>query len=150
MNDKTVSPAAEPIEDSGQRSASRSSQTEPDMSVAGPMPVVRENFEKVNRPLILAQAAQKEPIQSSSVTVVKKESLPTVADSPKQNLSALVSRLSSVIRPSGNSVTNTSNNLSAPVTINVNANGSNAEQIGETIYNTAERYLIRTLKGAFQ
>ncbi len=40
-------------------------------------------------------------------------------------------------------------NVSAPVTINVNATGSNAEAIGETIYNTAERYLLRTMKGAF-
>ena len=37
-------------------------------------------------------------------------------------------------------------NVSAPVTINVNAAGSNAEQIGQTIYNTAERYLLRTLQ----
>ena len=37
-------------------------------------------------------------------------------------------------------------NVSAPVTINVNATGSNAEAIGQTIYNTAERYLLRTLK----
>ena len=47
--------------------------------------------------------------------------------------------------PSGN-VTQNNQNVSAPVTINVNATGSNAEQIGETIYNTAERYLLRTLK----
>ena len=47
--------------------------------------------------------------------------------------------------PSGN-VTQNNQNVSAPVTINVNAMGSNAEQIGQTIYNTAERYLIRTLK----
>jgi len=40
-------------------------------------------------------------------------------------------------------------NVSAPVTINVNAMGSNAEAIGQTIYNTAERYLLRTMKGAF-
>ena len=45
----------------------------------------------------------------------------------------------------GSPVYNTQN-VSAPVTINVNANGSNAEQIGQTIYNTAERYLLRTLK----
>ena len=122
---------------------------EPVLSASGPMPVIREGIKEANRPLILAQATQKEPIQSSSVTVVKKESLPSVADSPKQDLSDLVSRLSSVIRPSGISVTNSSNNLSAPVTINVNANGSNAELIGETIYNTAERYLLRTMKGAF-
>ena len=47
--------------------------------------------------------------------------------------------------PSGN-VTQNNQNVSAPVTINVNASGSNAEQIGQTIYNTAERYLLRTLK----
>ena len=47
--------------------------------------------------------------------------------------------------PSGN-VTQNNQNVSAPVTINVNAMGSNAEQIGQTIYNTAERYLLRTLK----
>ena len=40
-------------------------------------------------------------------------------------------------------------NVSAPVTINVNAMGSNVEAIGQTIYNTAERYLLRTMKGAF-
>ena len=47
--------------------------------------------------------------------------------------------------PGGN-VTQNNQNVSAPVTINVNAMGSSAEQIGETIYNTAERYLLRTLK----
>ena len=50
--------------------------------------------------------------------------------------------------PSGN-MTQNNQNVSAPVTINVNAMGSNAEQIGQTIYNTAERYLLRTMKGAF-
>ena len=47
--------------------------------------------------------------------------------------------------PGGN-VTQNNQNVSAPVTINVNAMGSNAEAIGQTIYNTAERYLLRTLK----
>ena len=50
--------------------------------------------------------------------------------------------------PSGN-VTQNNQNVSAPVTINVNASGSNAEQIGQTIYNTAERYLIRTMRNAW-
>jgi len=100
------------------------------------IPPVREIFAEADHPLAPAPAAQT-------------ESLPSVASSPKQDLSELVSRLSSMIQPSGNTVTNTSNNLSAPVTINVKATGSNAEQIGETIYNTAERYLLRTMKGAF-
>lgn len=40
------------------------------------------------------------------------------------------------------------NNVSAPVTINVNASGSDAKQIGQSVYNAAERYLLRTMKGA--
>ena len=46
----------------------------------------------------------------------------------------------------GGKVTQNNQNVSAPVTINVNAMGSNAEAIGQTIYDTAERYLLRTLK----
>ena len=46
-------------------------------------------------------------------------------------------------------VSNNNSNVSAPVTINVNASGTNAERIGESIYNTAERYLLRTMKGVF-
>ena len=101
------------------------------------LPVIREVFAEADHPLAPAPAA-------------KTESFSSAASSPKQDLSDLVSRLSSMIQPSGNTVTNTSNNLSAPVTINVNARGSDAEQIGETIYNAAERYLIRTLRSSFQ
>jgi len=50
--------------------------------------------------------------------------------------------------PSGTVTQNTSN-VSAPVTINVNASGSDASRIGRSIYDTAERYLVRTLKGAY-
>ena len=101
------------------------------------LPVIREVFAEADHTLAPAPTAQT-------------ESLPSATSSPKQDLSDLVSRLSSMIQPSGNTVTNTSNNLSAPVTINVKATGSDAEQIGETIYNTAERYLIRTLRSSFQ
>ena len=57
--------------------------------------------------------------------------------------------LPSAVQPSASSVMNTSNNVSAPVTINVNASGADANRIGQSIYDTAERYLLRTLKGAF-
>ena len=40
-------------------------------------------------------------------------------------------------------------NVSAPVSIEVHASGANAEQIGQSVYNTAERYLLRTMKGVF-
>ena len=50
---------------------------------------------------------------------------------------------------SGSSVTQNNQNVSAPVTINVNASGADANRIGQSIYDTAERYLLRTLKGAY-
>ena len=46
-------------------------------------------------------------------------------------------------------VQNTSQNVSAPVTIQVRSSGANAEQIGQKLYDTTERYLLRTLKGVF-
>ena len=45
------------------------------------------------------------------------------------------------------SITQNNQNVSAPVNIQVHSSGANAEQIGESIYDTAERYLVRTLQG---
>lgn len=56
--------------------------------------------------------------------------------------------LPSAVQPSA-SVTQNSQNVSAPVTINVNASGADVNRIGQSIYDTAERYLLRTLKGAY-
>ena len=44
------------------------------------------------------------------------------------------------------SVTQNNSNISAPVNIHVHASGMNAEAIGQGIYDTAERYLMRTLE----
>ena len=38
-------------------------------------------------------------------------------------------------------------NITAPVNINVNASGASGKEIGTSIYDVAERHLIRTLKG---
>ena len=46
-------------------------------------------------------------------------------------------------------ITQTNQNVSAPVNIQVHSSGANAEQIGQKLYDTTERYLLRTLKGAF-
>ena len=43
-------------------------------------------------------------------------------------------------------VTQNNQNVSAPVSIEMYASGTNAEQIGQSVYDTAERYLLRTLK----
>ena len=103
------------------------------LSMTAPLPTVRETLSEADQPLAPAPAVQTESLSSGSVA-------------QQESVSDLISRLSSALQPAGNTVTNTSNNVSAPVTINVNARGSDAEKIGETIYNTAERYLLRTLK----
>lgn len=54
----------------------------------------------------------------------------------------------SSIAPAPAPATQNNSNVSAPVTINVNASGSDANRIGQSVYNTAERYLLRTMKGA--
>ena len=41
----------------------------------------------------------------------------------------------------------TTSNISAPVNIRVEAAGADPEEIGKSIYNTAEQYLLRTLQG---
>ena len=46
------------------------------------------------------------------------------------------------------SITQNNSNVSAPVNIHVQASGVSAEAIGESLYDTTERYLLRTLKGA--
>ena len=45
-------------------------------------------------------------------------------------------------------VTQDCRTFSAPVSIQVQASGANPEEIGRRLYDTAERYLLRTLKGA--
>ena len=45
------------------------------------------------------------------------------------------------------SVTQNNSTVSAPVNIYVQASGPDAREIGESVYEAAERYLVRTLKG---
>ena len=46
-------------------------------------------------------------------------------------------------------ITQNNSNVSAPVSIEVHASGVSAEGIGESVYNTAERYLLRTMRSVF-
>lgn len=47
------------------------------------------------------------------------------------------------------SITQNNSNVSAPVTIQVHSSSASAEQVGQKLYDTAERYLLRTLQGVF-
>ena len=50
--------------------------------------------------------------------------------------------------PAAAQITQHNANVSAPVNIHVHASGADAEEIGESLYDTAERYLLRTLRSA--
>ena len=61
-------------------------------------------------------------------------------------LSGLLSSVAGATAPTVNQTNNTS--VQAPVSINVTASGSDPEAVGRSVYNVAEQYLLRTLKGA--
>lgn len=58
---------------------------------------------------------------------------------------AFLNGLSAAAPPAAN-VTQNHKNVSAPVTINVRAAGSDPERIGRSVYDAAERYLLKTLE----
>ena len=60
--------------------------------------------------------------------------------------SSLISGSIAAGQPAGTQITQNNSNVSAPVTIQVRSSGANAEQIGQSLYDTAERYLLRTLR----
>lgn len=62
--------------------------------------------------------------------------------------SSLISGGISAGQPAGAQITQNNSNVSAPVTIQVRSSGANPEQIGQKLYDTAERYLLRTLQDA--
>ena len=47
-------------------------------------------------------------------------------------------------------ITQDNRTVSAPVSIQVNASSANPSEVGQKLYDTAERYLLRTLGSAFQ
>ena len=64
-------------------------------------------------------------------------------------LSGLGELLSASLHEASAPVAQTTNQtVSAPVTIQVRSSGADPEQVGQKLYDTAERYLLRTLKGA--
>ena len=69
------------------------------------------------------------------------------------NLSALslslTDALSAPTAPALSVSQTTNNTVDAPVTINVTATGSDPESLGRSVYDIAQRYQLRTLKGVF-
>ncbi len=99
-----------------------------------PLPVIREVINTPAATQPLAASAGKEP-------------------APELGASGLLSKLGDLLSTSLHEtvapvVQNTSQNVFAPVTIQVRSTGANAEQVGQKLYDTAERYLLRTLRSA--
>ena len=61
------------------------------------------------------------------------------------NLSGLLSSAAGANAPTVNQTNN--NSVQAPVSINVTASGSDAEAVGRSVYDVAEQYLLRTIRG---
>ena len=61
-------------------------------------------------------------------------------------VSSLISGGLSAGQPAGAQITQNNSNVSAPVTIQVRSTGADAEQVGRSLYDTVERYLLRTLQ----
>lgn len=62
------------------------------------------------------------------------------------SLSGMLSSATGATAPTVNQTNN--NSVQAPVSINVTASGSDPEAVGKSVYDVAEQYLLRTLKGA--
>ena len=61
------------------------------------------------------------------------------------NLSGLLSSAAGANAPTVNQTNN--NSVQAPVSINVTASGSDPEAVGRSVYDVAEQYLLRTIRG---
>jgi len=61
------------------------------------------------------------------------------------SLSGMLSSASGTTAPTVNQTNN--NSVQAPVSINVTASGSDVEAVGRSVYDVAEQYLLRTIRG---
>ena len=63
------------------------------------------------------------------------------------SLGGLSGMLSSVAGATAPTVNQTNNSVQAPVSINVTASGADPEAVGRSVYDVAEQYLLRTIRG---
>lgn len=104
-------------------------------TVTQPLPVMREAFAKT----VLTQPMMAASDEKNKI--------------PDESISGIFAKLGDLLAVSLHDmqpsvVQNTSQNVSAPVTIQVHSTGAGAEQVGQKLYDTAERHLLRTLRGA--
>lgn len=90
-----------------------------------------------------------EHTNNSGTGSVKSELMSEIrGDLNASRMSLVLSEIPKAGEAGAGSVSHYSQNVSAPVNIHVTAAGSDPEQIGRSLYDTAERYLLRTLRSA--
>ena len=88
-----------------------------------------------------------EHTNNSGTGSVKSELMSEIrGDLNASRMSLVLSEIPKAGEAGPGSVSHYSRNVSAPVNIHVTAAGSDPEQIGRSLYDTAERYLLRTLR----
>ena len=88
-----------------------------------------------------------EHTNNSGTGSVKSELMSEIrGDLNASRMSLVLSEIPKAGEAGAGSVNHYSQNVSAPVNIHVTAAGSDPEQIGRSLYDTAERYLLRTLR----
>ena len=88
-----------------------------------------------------------EHTNNSGTGSVKSELMSEIrGDLNASRMSLVLSEIPKAGEAGAGSVSHYSRNVSAPVNIHVTAAGSDPEQIGRSLYDTAERYLLRTLR----
>ena len=102
------------------------------------------NFDGCN----MATVTQIKDLDSCS-TIQNYELLSAIGENLNASrMSLVLSEIPKAGEAGAGSVSHYSQNVSAPVNIHVTAAGSDPEQIGRSLYDTAERYLLRTLRSA--
>ena len=115
------------------------------MNASQPLPRVRETLqEKQDGGMALNRNPEKEPVGQKAASAGTKEAVPDVSSVFSRLADVLSASLKDVSAPV---VQNTSQNVSAPVTIQVRSTGADAGQVGQELYDITERYLLRTLRG---
>lgn len=90
-----------------------------------------------------------EHTNNSGTGSVKSELMSEIrGDLNASRMSLVLSEIPKAGEAGAGSISHYSQNVSAPVNIHVTAAGSDPEKIGRSLYDTAERYLLRTLRSA--
>ena len=90
-----------------------------------------------------------EHTNNSGTGSVKSELMSEIrGDLNASRMSLVLSEIPKAGETEAGSISHYSQNVSAPVNIHVTAAGSDPEKIGRSLYDTAERYLLRTLRSA--